>query len=421
MKKILCVLLSLSMVFAVAACGSTATSEAPASEAAMSEAAASGAAPAEAGGPVAPEDLLIGVVHPMDPSDQGYTFNHDLGTKYMLEELGLSEDQYIPKFNVSDQDPAAIRAAIQELVEAGCQIIFTTTYSYNATTTEMARENPNVQFCHASGTDAHFEDLPNLHNYYAKIHEGRYLAGVVAGMKAQEIGNPQLGYVAAVPFSSVISGYTAFFLGAQSVYPEVTMDVIYLGSWGDPQVEKEVAERLLNSGAGVISQHTDSTAPALAAEEAGAFHVGYNTDMSSVAPNASLTSTRINWGIYMTEAVQAVIDGGTIPVDWSEGIIEGAAVGGAVDMFPLNTDIVAEGTQEELDAAIESIISGENMIFQGALKNQNGDPLEIYNFDGDVIFTFEDENSVFDESGEFSAPAFNPGEGNSLEGINVLE
>ncbi len=414
MKKLLSVVLALCLLGMLAACGST--ESAPASEAAASGA-ASGAATGEG---IAPEDLLIGVVHPMDPSDQGYTYNHDLGAKYMIEHLGLSEDQYIPKFNVSDQDTAAIRAALQELVEAGCQIIFTTTYAYGTTTAEMAREYPDVQFAHASGSDAHFEGLDNLHNYYAKIHEGRYLAGIVAGLKAKEIGNPQLGYVAAVPYSTVVSAYSAFFLGAQSVYPEVVMDVIYLGSWGDAQGEKEIAERLLNSGAGVISQHTDSTAPALAAEEAGAFHVGYNTDMTSVAPNASMLSTRINWGVYMTEAVQALIDGGAVPLDWSEGIIEGASEEGAVGLTPLNTDVAAEGTQEALDAAIESILSGENMVFQGALKDQNGEPLELYDFEGNNFFTFTDENSVYYESEEFSAPLFSPGEGNSLQGITVL-
>ncbi len=418
MKNFFCVLLSLSMMLAMAACGSTATSEAPASEATAS---GNGSAAAAEGEGVALEDLKVGVVHIMDPSDQGYTFNHDLGAKYMVEQLGLSEDQYIPKFNIDDQDTALTRSSMQELVEAGCQIIFTTSYGHGPITEEMAREYPDVQFSHASGVGAHAAGLDNFHNYYAKIYQGRYLGGIVAGLKAAEIGNPKLGYVAALPYSDVISGYTAFFLGAQSVNPDVEMDVIYLGSWGDAQGEKEIAERLLNSGAGVISQHTNSTAPALAAEEAGAFHVGYNTDMTTVAPNASLLSPKINWGVYMTEAVQAILDGTTIPMDWSKGIIEDAAEGGAVSLTPLNTNIAAEGTQEALDEAIAEIISGENMVFQGPLQDKDGNPLELYDFEGNVIFTFEDENSVFYESEEYSAPLFSPGEGNSLMGINVLE
>ncbi len=422
MKKFLSLMLVFLMVFSVAACTATETAETPASEAAGSEMADSMAAEGGSDGAgVAPEDLLIGVVHILDVSDQGYTYNHDLGAKYMLEQLGLSEEQYIPKFNIPDQDAAATRSAIQELVEAGCQIIFTTSFGYGPTTEEMAREYPDIVFSHATGVGAHFAELPNYHNYFAKIHEARYLAGIAAGMKAQEIGNPQLGYVAAVPYAEVISGYTAFFLGAQSVYPEVVMDVIYLGSWGEAQKEKEIAERLINSGAGVISQHSDSVTPAVAAEEAGAFHVGYNNDMVSAAPNASLLSARINWGIYMTEAVQAVIDGTEIPVDWGTGIVDGVGDDGAAYLSPLNTDIAAEGTQEAIDAAAAEIISGDNAIFQGALVDQDGNPLELYDFEGNLIFTFEDENSVFIESGDFSAPAFNPAEGSSLQGITILE
>ena len=366
---------------------------------------------------VAKEDLKIGVVHIMDLSDQGYTFNHDLGAKYMLEALGLDESQYIPKFNIADQDYAATRDAIQELVEAGCQIIFTTSFGYGDATMEMAKEYPEIQFCHATGFYAH-GGPENLHNYFAKIHQTRYLGGIAAGLKAKEIDNPKLGYVAAVPYAEVISGYTAFFLGAQSVYPEATMDVIYLGSWGEAQKEKEIAERLINSGCGVISQHSDSVTPAIAAQDAGAFHVGYNNDMIPAAPQASLTSARINWGIYMTYAVQSVIDGTPISVDWGEGLVAGAGDAGAAYLSPLNADIVADGTQEAIDAAITEILDGK-MIFSGALVDADGNPIEIVNFDGDVIFTFDSDEASFEESAEFSAPAFNPK--NHLMGINVIE
>ncbi len=425
MKKLLSLCLALVLVLSLAACGggaSSSTAGSSAAPAASSGSEASGPAPAaSAGAGIAKEDLKIGVVHILDPSDQGYTYNHDLGAKYMIEKLGLNENQYIPKFNINDQDSAATRSALQELVEAGCQIIFATSFGYGPTVTEMAKEYPDIQFAHATGVDAHFAELPNLHNYFAKIHQARYLGGIAAGLKAKEIGNPKLGYVAAVPYAEVISGYTAFFLGAQSVYPEVTMDVIYLGSWGEAQKEKEIAERLINSGAGVISQHSDSVTPAIAAQDGGAFHVGYNNDMVAAAPKASLLSARINWGIYMTEAVQSMIDGTEIPVDWGQGIVQGAGEGGAAYLSPLNTAIAAPGTQEALDAAEADIISGKNMIFQGALVDKDGKPLELYNFDGELIFTFENADSVFDESADFSAPAFNPAAGNSLKGINIIE
>lgn len=366
---------------------------------------------------VAKEDLKIGVVHIMDLSDQGYTYNHDLGAKYMLAALGLDESQYIPKFNIADQDFAATRDAIQELVEAGCQIIFTTSFGYGDATLEMAKEYPDIQFCHATGFYAH-GGPENLHNYFAKIHQARYLGGIAAGLKAKEIDNPKLGYVAAVPYAEVISGYSAFFLGAQSVYPEVTMDVIYLGSWGEAQKEKEIAERLINSGCGVISQHSDSVTPAIAAQDGKAFHVGYNNDMISAAPQASLTSARINWGIYMTYAVQCVIDGAPIAVDWGEGIVAGATDEGAAYLSPLNAEIVTEGTQEAIDAAIAEILAGK-IIFSGELVDTDGNPVEIVNFDGDVIYTFDSPDASFEESADYSAPAFNPK--TPLQGINVIE
>ncbi len=420
MKKVLCITMALALVLGMAGCGGAASGSVAAGGSVAASGSAAQGAPAGSGQGVAKEDLKFGVIHIMDPSDQGYTYNHDLGAKYVVEKLGLSEDQYIPKFNVTDQDTAAITAAGQELVEAGCQIVFTTTYAYTDATTELAKQFPEVQFCHASGKAAHFEDLPNLHNYYAKIHEGRYLSGIVAGLKAKEMGNPKLGYLGAVPYADVISGYSAFFLGAQSVYPEVTMDVIYLGSWGDAQKEKEIAERLVNSGCGVISQHTDSVSPAIAAQTGGAFHVGYNNDMTTAAPQASLLSPRINWGVYMTEAVQHVLDGTAIPVDWSQGIAQDGGDTGAVSLTPLNTAIAAEGTQEALDAAIADIASGKNKVFQGALVDKDGKPMELFDFNGESIFVFEDENSVFEESADFSAPAFSPAEGNSLKGINII-
>lgn len=395
MKKIIALVLTLVLSFAVFAM-------AP--------------AVAEAAG-IPKEDLKIGVVHIMDLSDQGYTYNHDLGCKYMLEALGLDESQYIPKFNIADQDYAATRDAIQELVEAGCQIIFTTSFGYGDATLEMAQEYPEIQFCHATGFYAH-GGPENLHNYFAKIHQARYLGGIAAGLKAKEIGNPKLGYVAAVPYAEVISGYTAFFLGAQSVYPEVTMDVIYLGSWGEAQKEKEIAERLINSGCGVISQHSDSVTPAIAAQDAGAFHVGYNNDMVSAAPQASLTSARINWGIYMTHAVQSVIDGTPIAPDWSEGIVEGATDAGAAYLSPLNEAIVAEGTKEAIDAAILEILGGK-MVFSGALVDADGNAIELVDFGGTVIFTFDSEEAAFEESAEASAPAFSPKA--PVKGINVIE
>ena len=188
------------------------------------------------------------------------------------------------------------------------------------------------------------------------------------------------------------------------------MDVIYINSWGDAQKEKEVADALIKRGCDVISQHSDNVSPALAAQEAGAFHVGYNNDMAPAAPNASLISARINWGIYMAYAVQCMIDGTPIDLDWGEGIESGAAY-----LSPLNTAIAAEGTQEAIDAAAQKILDGE-LIFKGALVDAEGNPAQLTSFSGDVIYVFEGEDAAFEESAEFSAPSFNA----IIAGINVI-
>ncbi|MDR1619692.1 MAG: BMP family ABC transporter substrate-binding protein [Clostridiales bacterium] len=388
MKKAITLVLMAALMLSLAACSS------------------GGDGKAEA---VTKDNLKVGVVHIMDLGDQGYTYNHDQGAKKMIAELGLREDQYIPKFNINDTDVAATNAAINELVNEGCQIIFATSFSYGTQVVEAAKAQPGVVFCHATGSDAHFNDLTNLHNYFAKIHQARYLAGIAAGLKTE---NNHLGYVAAFPYAEVISGYTAFFLGAKSVNPDVYMDVMYADTWGDALKEREIAEALLNRGCDVISQHSDSVSPALAAEAAGKWHVGYNNDMAPAAPNASLISARIDWGIYMTYAVKALLEGQTISVDWGEGLETGAAY-----LSPLNTAIAAPGTQEAIDAAAARIISGDLKIFSGALKDASGNPAVITNWDGsEVLFTFENENSVFLESDEISAPAFNA----IIDGINIV-
>ena len=346
---------------------------------------------------IAVEDIKVGFVHVSDPSDMGYTYNHDLGTKAMQEALGLSDDQIINKFNVPEG--AECDTALRELVDAGCNIIFATSFGFEDYVKEVAAEYPEIQFCHATGYQAAGSGLSNMHNYFASIYEARYLAGIAAGLKTE---SNKLGYVAAFPFAEVISGYTAFYLGAKSVNPDVTMDIMYTNSWNDPTVEAQVAKALIEKGCDVISQHSDSTAPATTAEDNGVWQVGYNNDMIDAAPNASLISARINWGIYVTDAVEAVINGEEIPVDWCKGLADGA-----VYLSPLNTDIAAEGTQEAIDAAAEAIKSGELRVFAGPLTGTSpeGDTVEIV------------EGEYFHEQEEASAPSWCY----IVEGCNVAE
>ena len=350
----------------------------------------------------------MGFVHIGDESDMGYTYNMVQGVKEMQANLGLSDDQIITKYNIPENDACA--DALNDLIDRECDIIFATSFGFGDYVTMAARENPDIQFCHATGTQAHTEELPNLHNCFANIYEGRYLAGIAAGMKAKEIGNPKLGYVGAYPYAEVISGYTAFYLGAKSVYPEVTMDVIYTNTWNDASLESQTAQALIDRGCGVVSQHSDSTGPATTAEMNGAFQVGYNADMTEAAPGASLLSTRIDWGIYFTEAVQAVLDGKEIPKDWSQGYADGAVL-----LTPLNEAIAAEGTQEAIEAAEAGLKDGSLQVFAGPLHGVS------YNPDGsekDVLDLAEGEAFIESDvaGGKTSAPYFDY----IVDGITVV-
>jgi basic membrane protein A len=350
---------------------------------------------------VTKDNIKVGFVHISDPSDMGYTYNHDQGTKEMQAALGLRDDQIINKYNVPEG--AECDTALRELVEAGCNIIFATSFGFEDYVKEVAAEYPDVQFCHATGFQAATAGLANFHNYFASIYEARYLAGIAAGLKTE---TNKLGYVAAFPFAEVISGYTAFYLGAKTVNPDVTMEIMYTNSWNDPTVEAQVAKALIDRGADVISQHSDSTAPATTAEENGVWQVGYNNDMISAAPKASLISARIDWGIYVTEAVQAVIDGGAIPVDWCKGLKDGA-----VYLSPLNTAIAAPGTQEAIDMNAAAIESGEMHVFAGPLTGAGVD------FSGNPVNIDIPAGEFYPEQLAASAPSWNY----IIPGCTVLE
>jgi len=378
------------MVSVLAGCNAKPAAESGSSDADTS---AEGTEP----GGIAAEDIKVGFVHVSDASDMGYTYNHDLGTQEMQKALGLSDDQIINKFNVPESSEC--ETALRELVEAGCNIIFATSFGFEDYVLEVAADYPDIQFCHATGYQAASSGLANVHNYFASIYEARYLAGIAAGLKTE---SNKLGYVAAFPFAEVISGYTAFYLGAKSVNPDVEMEIMYTNSWNDPTVESQVAKALIDRGCDVVSQHSDSTAPATTAEENGIWQVGYNNDMIDAAPKASLISARIDWGIYVTEAVQAVIDGTEIPVDWCKGLVEDA-----VYLSPLNTDIAAEGTQEAIDTAAEALKAGELDVFAG--------PLHGVSPDGEEVTLGEGER--FAEQEEASAPSWSY----IIDGCTVVE
>ena len=341
-KAFLVVLLAIMTVFAFAACGGDDKSATDTSS---------------DGAGIPKEDIKVGVVHIGDPADgSGYSYTHDLGIQGMQKNIGLSDDQIHRELNVADDDANAIRTAIENCIADGCNIIFTTSYGYMETTAELAEEYPDVYFSHGTG---YMSNDKNFNNYFGRIYQARYLTGIAAGLKTE---SNKIGYVAAygTELAETCSGINAFALGVQSVNPDAVVYVKTLNSWFDPTNETAYAEALTEMGCDVIAQHCDTANPQLAAEKAGVFGVGYNSDMAKDAPKAVLTSAIWHWDVYYTTAVQAVIDG-----TWSEmGNYYGGIKEGIVGITDLS-DLCVKGTQEKIDAVDALFMDGSWDVFSG--------------------------------------------------------
>ncbi len=313
---------------------------------------------------ISKDRIKVGILHLTDPAEgNGYSYTHDLGIQGMQANLGLASDQIVRKINVDDADAAATRAAIQECVDEGCNIIFTTSWGYMDTTEEMAQEYPDVYFCHGTGYKSNGK---NFTNYFGRIYQARYLSGIVAGMNTS---SDKIGYVAAQDStnSEVTGGIDAFALGIASVNPEADIYVKVTNSWFDPEGEENAAKELLAMGCDVMAQHCDTAYPQTTAEAAGAYGIGYNSDMRKEAPDSCLTSVIWNWSAYYTYAVQSVIDG-----TWDGENYYGGMEEGLVDITSL-ADFCAEGTQEKVDEAKAQILSGSFNVFDGELETNTGE------------------------------------------------
>lgn len=311
---------------------------------------------------VAKEDLKVGVVHITDPAEgTGYTYTHDLGIQGMQKNLGLDDSQIIRKNNVDDQNAPAIRTALEECVEEGCQIVFATSWGYMDYVEEIAEEYPDVLFAHGTGYKSNGK---NFINYFGKINQARYLSGIAAGMKTT---SNKIGYVAAQNNGNgeVTSGIDAFAMGVESVNPDAKVYVKVTGSWFDPEGEGQAAKSLIDMGCDVIAQHCDTANPATEAEKAGVFAVGYNSDMAQKAPGATLTSVMWDWSVFYTEATQKVIDG-----TWDGQNYFGSMQDGLVTLAPCS-DLCAEGTAEKIKEVQDKIISGEWDIFDGTTEYED--------------------------------------------------
>lgn len=341
-----------------------------------------------------------------------YDNNFILALKDAQKALGLSDDQILIKKNIPEDDACYNAAA--ELVEQGCNIIFADSFGHETFMIQAAKEFKDVQFCHATGTQAKQVKLANFHNAFASIYEGRFLAGVAAGLKLNEMiengkitkDNAKIGYVGAFNYAEVVSGLTSFFLGARSVCESATMKVTYTNAWFDIALEREAALNLINDGCVLISQHADSEGAPKACEEKGVPNVAYNISTISMGPNTAIISSKINWAPYYKLVIEAVAKGETIPTDWC-----GTIATGSVELTELNDAVAAKGTQAKLDEVKAKLESGEIKVFDTKNFTVEGKALTEYKADVDGDFTGETnviENGVFVESGdEFrSAPYF---------------
>ena len=358
--------------------------------------------------------------------DENSTYDKNFidAAKEACANLGLVENEdYFIKTNVGETEQCAEVAA--DLVDAGCNIIFADSFGHEPYMIEVAKANPEVQFCHSTGTRAHTEGLANYHNAFASIYEGRYLAGIAAGLKLNAMidagdikaDEAKMGYVGAFTYAEVVSGYTSFYLGAKSVCPSVTMDVTFTGSWYDETLEKEGAEKLIQGGCKLISQHADSLGAPTACENAGVPNVSYNGSTQAACPNTYIISSRINWAPYYEYAIKAVMDGTAIDVDWT-----GTLATNSVVLTDLNTTVAAEGTAEAIAAATEKLEKGEIHVFDCSTFTVKGETLTSYQADvnADSDNTPDTEvvhDGYFAESEKRSAPYFDL----EIDGINRLD
>lgn len=314
---------------------------------------------------ISKDDMKVGVLYISDPSEgSGYSYTHDLGIQGMQENLGLHSDQIERKI-VDDSDAAATEKAIKECIDDGCKIIFTTSWGYMETTSEMAEQYPDIYFSHGTG---YLSNGKNFNNYFGRIYQARYLSGIVAGMNTK---SNQIGYVAAQDSSNseVTGGIDAFAIGVESVNPDAKIYVVVTNSWYDPDKEKAASEQLLDMGCDVMAQHCDTPYPQTLAQDRGVYGIGYNSDMSKETPNSCLTSVIWNWSAYYTSAVKSVMNG-----TWDGSNYYGGMAEGLVGITNL-ASFAADGTQEKVNEATAAILSGENNVFDGVLETNTGDTI----------------------------------------------
>uniref|UniRef100_UPI0040263716 BMP family ABC transporter substrate-binding protein n=1 Tax=Angelakisella sp. TaxID=1935177 RepID=UPI0040263716 len=414
MKKILAFLLAAMMVLAFAACGEdnggtpTPTPDVKGMSADV--------LPRNAMTPSVeiPADFKIGMICLHDENST-YDNNFIQALRQVQKDLGLSDDQVVIVTNIGE-DSSCYDAAVDLAKNKGCKVIFADSFGHESFMKQAAQEYPEVQFCHATGTSGKIANIENFHNAFASIYEGRYLAGIAAGLKLNEMiavgkitaEQAVIGYVGAFTYAEVISGMTSFYLGARSVCPSATMKVRYTGSWYDQAKEQEAATALIEKDKCVlISQHADSLGAPTACELAGVPNVSYNGSTYSAGETTFIISSAINWAPYFQYIIETVVKGEAIAPDWCGTIATNSVV-----LSGVNQDVAAEGTIEKINEAIKALEAGTLHVFDTANFTVDGKTLTEYLADVDGDYTGETNvihDGYFDESNAVdfrSAPYF---------------
>lgn len=398
-KKILAVVLAAILAFAFAACAKSNTDD----DAKNTDA----------------SNVKVGFIYLHDENST-YDKNFIDAAKAACEKMGA---EMVEKKNIPEDD--SCKEAALDLVDQGCDVIFADSFGHEDFMIEAAKECPDVQFCHATGTKAHTENLANFHNAFASIYEGRYLAGVAAGMKINEMieagkftaDEAKMGYVGAFPYAEVKSGYTSFYLGAKSVCPTVTMEVTFTGSWYDQTLENEAANKLISDKCVLISQHADSMGAPSACQEAGVPNVSYNGSTIDACPDTFIVSSKINWAPYFEYMIDCVAKGEAIKADWT-----GTLATDSVQLTEVNENVAAAGTQAAIDETKAKLEAGTLKVFDTSTFTVKGETLSTYmadvntdaNFEGDTEAVADGE---FKESNFRSAPYFDI----DIDGILVIQ
>ena len=399
MKKIIALIIAIVTVFALAACTTTGKKE------------------------VTMDNVKIGVICLHDENST-YDANFINAVKAVQAKLGLKDEQVVIRTGVDESD--ACYKAAADMADSGCDIVFADSFGHESYMVQAAKEFPNVEFCHATGVSAKVQNIKNFHNAFAAIYEGRFLAGIAAGMKLNEMissgkitsDQAKIGYVGAWPYAEVISGYTSFFLGARYICPSATMKVVYTNSWFDIAKEKESAESLIKDGCVLISQHADSEGAPKACQAAGVPNIAYNVDTTHLGPDTAIISSKIAWEPYFELIINAVVKGEAIPTDYC-----GDFSTGSVALTKLNDKAAAPGTAEKIAEIEGKLKSGEIKVFATDSFKVKGETLSEYKADVDGDYVGETNaihDGYFDESNakDFrSAPYFDI----IIDGITVPE